>query len=95
MRTYSDTNIGICMRFSSIFRLSLLSELFYFRMFALLPIIIRDFVANNYIYIYFFFFFSLFQGLNLKRLEAVQGGREVRKSREREREEEKVVTVLQ
>lgn len=78
-------------------------------MFALSPIIIRDFVANNeYIYIYFLlyiynneyiyiyiFFLSLFQGLNLKRLEAVQGGREVRKSREREREEEKVVAVLQ
>ena len=29
----------------------------------------------------FFLFFSLFQGLNLKRLESVQGGREVRKSK--------------
>jgi len=28
-----------------------------------------------------FFFFPLFQGLNLKRLESVQGGREVRKSK--------------
>lgn len=44
-------------------------------MFALI-LIISYFFANNEIFCFFFF-----QGLNLKRLESVQGGREVRKSK--------------
>ena len=35
----------------------------------------------NVVFCFLFFVFPLFQGLNLKRLESVQGGREVRKSK--------------
>lgn len=77
---------------SSTFRSSLFNEpfSFHFKLFALV-------LRTHY---YFFamddiFCFLFFQVLNLKRLEAVQGGREVRKSEGANGKEEKLVTLLQ